>query len=324
MALLTRDLRFDDNPALAAAFREAKNVVVLFVRDPQIRASPRRLAFLDRLLAELPGIQIVGGDTVEEVARFAPDAVFCSEDASPYAQRREQRLAARFDLRLYPGTTVIGLGDIKTYRVFTPYFRVWSEQPRRALEAAPIPVPETAARRELAAWLRSDAATGSRLSPYLHFGALSPLECVVRGGHKPEFVRQICWRDFYAQLLRARPADFRLGPEAPADERFEAWCAGRTGVPFVDAGMAQLAEEGWFPNRVRMVAASYLVHDLGIDWRRGARHFEELLLDADVASNRGNWLWIVKAKHRIFNPFLQAKKHDPDGSYVRRWALQED
>ena len=324
VALLTRDLRFDDNPALAAAFREAENVVILFVRDPQIRASPRRLAFLERLLAELPGIKIVSGDPVEEVARFAPDAVFCSEDASPYAQRRERRLAARFDLRLYPGTTVIGLDDIKTYRVFTPYYRVWSEQPRRALEAAPIPAPETSARAAFGAWLTSDAQTGSRLSPYLHFGALSPLECAVRAGHKPEFVRQLCWRDFYAQLLHARPADFGLGTDAPADERFDAWRAGQTGVPFVDAGMAQLAEEGWFPNRVRMVAASYLVHDLGIDWRLGARHFEELLLDADVASNRGNWLWVVKAKHRIFNPFLQEKKHDPDGSYVRRWAPQAD
>lgn len=109
------------------------------MRDPQIRASPRRLAFLDRLLAELPGIKIVSGDPVEQVARLVPDAVFCSEDASPYAQRRERRLAARFDLRLYPGTTVIGLGNIKTYRVFTPYFRVWSEQPRCMVEMRPFP-----------------------------------------------------------------------------------------------------------------------------------------------------------------------------------------
>ena len=322
VVLFTRDLRLHDNPALAAARREADRVVTLFVRDPAFPAPARRIALLERLLAELPGLTVAHGDVVEEIARREPEAVYCSEDASPYAQRREQRLGERFDLRLYPGTTVVGFGDIKTYRVFTPYYRAWLEQPWRALEE--IDAPDTDARRAFDAWIADDRETGSRLSPYIHFGALSPLECAVRARHKPEFVRQLCWRDFYAQLLRARPADFALATDAQPDERFEAWRAGRTGVPFVDAGLRQLAEEGWFPNRVRMVAASYLVHDLGIDWRLGARHFEEFLLDADVASNRGNWLWIVKAKHRVFNPYLQAKKHDPDGSYVARWAPPAD
>ena len=318
VVLFTRDLRLHDNPALAAARREADRIVPLFVRDPAIPAPPRRLALLERLLLDLPGLTVAHGDPIEEVARHAPDAVYCSEDASPYARRRERRLGERFDLRLFPGTTVVGLGDIKTYRVFTPYYRVWLEQPWREPDDADAP--ETEARRALAAWLDDERETGSRLSPYLHFGALSPLECAVRGQHKPEFVRQLCWRDFYAQLLHARPEDFALGADVEPDERFEAWRAGQTGVPYVDAGMAQLAAEGWLPNRVRMVAASYLVHDLGVDWRLGARHFEELLLDGDVASNRGNWLWVVKAKHRIFNPYLQEKKHDPDGTYVRRWA----
>jgi deoxyribodipyrimidine photo-lyase len=316
VVLFTRDLRLHDNPALAAAYREADRVVALFVRDPAFRASERRLAFLDRLLAGVPGLHVAHGDVVEEVARVGPDAVYCSEDASPYAKRRERRLSEHFDLRLYPGTTVVGLGDVKTYRVFTPYFRAWSAQPRRAVEEAPVVAPETAARRALDRWLHDDAPTGSRLSPYLHFGALSPLECVVRGHHKPEFVRQLCWRDFYAQLLHASPETFNLGrPQAP-DERFEAWRAGRTGYPLVDAGMRQLAEEGWLPNRVRMVVASFLVHDLEVDWRLGARHFEDLLLDADVASNRGNWLWVVKNKHRVLNPVLQATRL---ADYVERW-----
>jgi deoxyribodipyrimidine photo-lyase len=324
VVLFTRDLRVHDQPALAAAHRDADRVIRLFVHDPAITASPRRLAFLDELLATVPDLVVTEGDPVEEVGRVHPDVVYCSEDASPYAQRREQRLSERFDLRLFAGNTVIGLEDVKPYRVFTPYYRVWSEQPRRALEEPPGRAAETPARLALAAWLRDPHETGSRLSPYMHFGALSSLECVVRGTHKPEFVRQLCWRDFYAQLLRARPDDFALAPRAEPDERFEAWRAGRTGVPFVDAGMAQLVEEGWMPNRVRMVAASYLVHDLAVDWRLGARHFERFLLDGDVASNRGNWLWVVKARHRIFNPYLQAKKHDPEGSYVRRWAPQAD
>ena len=321
VVLFTRDLRLHDNPALAAAYREADRVVALFVRDPGFRASERRLAFLDRLLGEVPGLEVACGDVVEEIARFGSDAVYCSEDASPYAKRRERRLSERFDLRLYPGTTVVGLGDLKTYRVFTPYYRAWSAQPRRAVEAAPVAAPRTSARRALEYWLRDDAPTGSRLSPYLHFGALSALECVVRAQHKPEFVRQLCWRDFYAQLLHASPEAFNLDGAQTSDERFDAWRTGRTGYRLVDAGMRQLAEEGWLPNRVRMVVASFLVHDLELDWRLGARHFEDLLLDADVASNRGNWLWVVKNKHRILNPVLQATRL---ADYVERWLPDEE
>jgi deoxyribodipyrimidine photo-lyase len=316
VVLFTRDLRLHDNPALAAAHREADRVVHVFVRDPAFRASSRRLAFLDGLLAELPQLQITRGDIVEEISRFRPDTVYCSEDASPYASRREQRLAEHFDLRLYPGVTVAGLGDLKTYRVFTPYFRAWSAQPRRALEAPPVAAPETRARAALEAWLEDPAPTGSRLSPYLHFGALSPLECVTRAQHKPEFVRQLCWRDFYAQLLRAVPEDFSLGNVQSEDPRFDSWQAGQTGYPLVDAGMRQLAAEGLLPNRVRLVAASFLIYDLELDWRLGAAHFEQLLLDADVASNRGNWLWLVKNRHRILNPTLQAKKF---GGYIAEW-----
>ncbi len=243
VVLFTRDLRVYDNPALAAANREAERVVSLFVSDPAFRVSARRRAFLDGLLGDLPGLTVSHGDPVEEVARFNPDAVYCSEDASPYAVRRERRLGERFDLRRYPGTTVVGLGDLKTYRVFTPYYTAWRSQPFRALEDSPLAADDTAARRALVDWLRSDARVGSRLSPYLHFGALSPLECVVRGEHKPEWVRQLCWRDFYAQLLRAAPELFRIGDPRTDDELYDAWRAGRTGYPVVDAGMRQLARK---------------------------------------------------------------------------------
>ena len=314
--LFTRDLRVHDNPALAAAHRDARRVVPLFVRDPAIRAPARRLALLERLLADIPGLAVAEGDPVEEVARLEPDAVYCSEDASPYARRREQRLAERFDLRLFPGITVVPFDEIKTYRVFTPYFRQWSAVPRRAVEEPPAGAPETEARRALEAWLASPAALGSLLGPYFHLGALSPLECVVRATHKPEFVRALAWRDFYAQLLRAEPERFHLGTPPPADERLDAWREARTGVALVDAGMRQLLEEGRLPNRVRMVCAQYLVHTCGIDWRHGAAHFEAQLLDGDVASNRGNWLWVVANTRRLFNPELQATRL---ADYVERW-----
>ena len=317
VVLFTRDLRAHDQPALAAAVREAREVVPLFVRDPAIPASPRRLAALDGLLDELPWLEIRAGDPVEQVAGFDPDAVYCSEDASPYAVRREARLSEQFDLRLFPGVTVVGLGDLKTYRVFTPYFRAWSATPRRAVERAPWKTPKTEARAALERWLRRKPETGSQLSPYLHFGALSPLECAVRARHKPEFVRQLCGRDFYAQLLRARPSDFALGDVPGSGGLFDAWREGRTGYPLVDAGMRQLRAEGLMPNRVRLVAASFLVYDLGLDWRTGARHFEEQLLDADVASNRGNWLWVVGNRHRIFNPTRQASRFE---EYIEQWV----
>jgi deoxyribodipyrimidine photo-lyase len=203
--LFTRDLRVHDNPAFAAAHRAANEVVPVFVRDPAIRAPERRQELLEQLLPDIPGLVVEHGDPVDAVGRHRPDAVFCSEDASPYARRRERRLAECFDLRLYPGITIRPFDELKTYRVFTPWFRRYVELPLRAVEDAPVDAPETEARRALTAWLASDRKLGSRLSPYFHFGALSPLEAVVRAPHKPEWIRELAWRDFYLQLLRAEP-----------------------------------------------------------------------------------------------------------------------
>ena len=111
-----------------------------------------------------------------------------------------------------------------------------------------------------------------------------------------------------------------------ADERFAAWCAGRTGFPIVDAGMRQLVAEGWMHNRVRMITASFLVKDLHVDWFRGARFFMEHLVDGDLPSNNHGWQWVAGTGtdaapyFRIFNPTTQGEKFDPDGMYVRRWV----
>lgn len=321
VVLFTRDLRVHDHPALAAAHREADDVVHLFVRDPAIAAPPRRLALLERLLADIPELEVAEGDPVEAVARHRPDAVHLSEDASPYARRRERRLAARFELRTHPGITVVPFGDLKTYRVFTPYHRAWAQIPLRETEPAPFAAPESEARRALAAFLETGREEGSRLGAYLHLGALSPLEVVGRAAGRPDFVRRLAWRDFYAQLLQAEPERFALGASDAGGELFEAWRDGRTGYPVVDAGLRQLREEGWLPNRIRMIVASFLVHDLGLDWRLGARHFEELLLDGDVASNRGNWLWVAQNTRRVFNPALQTTKLE---DYWSRWVTVDD
>ncbi|KUO07430.1 cryptochrome/photolyase family protein [Streptomyces sp. DSM 15324] len=210
---------------------------------------------------------------------------------------------------------------------------------------------ETEARARLTAWLRSDVPAyedrhddlagdaTSRLSPHLHFGTLSPVELVHRaraaGGPGAEaFVRQVAWRDFHRQVLAARPAaalaDYRTKHDRWRTERtagrdVEAWRAGRTGYPVVDAAMRQLLHEGWMHNRGRLLTASFLTKTLYVDWRIGARHFLDLLVDGDVANNQLNWQWMAgtgtdSRPNRVLNPVTQAKRYDPDGAYVRRWV----
>jgi deoxyribodipyrimidine photo-lyase len=175
----------------------------------------------------------------------------------------------------------------------------------------------------------------SRLSPYLHFGCLSPRELEDRVDDRA-FRRQLCWRDFYAHVLLHFPANAHSEHQqryrgtirwSHAHKRFEAWCEGRTGYPLVDAAMRQLKREGWMHNRARLVAGSFLTKDLGIDWRWGERWFMRLLLDGDEASNNGNWQWIASvgvdpqpAFRRMFNPARQQSRFDPDGEYVRRYV----
>ena len=181
---------------------------------------------------------------------------------------------------------------------------------------------------------RFEPESTSQLSPYLHFGCISAVElahCVTGRAGAEAFLRQLCWRDFYLQLLAARPdlpyADYRpRGDEWHEDgEALRAWQDGLTGYPIVDAAMRQLRREGWMPGRARLLAASFLVKDLRLDWRLGAAHFAELLVDGDVASNSGNWQWVAGTgtdtrPNRVFNPVRQAQRFDPEGDFVRRYV----
>jgi deoxyribodipyrimidine photo-lyase len=261
-------------------------------------------------------------------------------------------------------------GGTDHYRVFTPYWRAWREHPRRAELPAPrrirfpddippgeLPEPgpghsgdlppggEPAALRRLDAWQRladgyADhrddlvADRTSRLSPYLHFGCVSPLTVGNRLAAYPEFVRQLCWRDFHHQVLAAFPGLGRTAYRPGADDRWRddpdglaAWQSGHTGVPVVDAGMRQLAAEGFLPNRARLISAGFLTRILGIDWRSGMRWYQRWLVDADLANNAGNWQWVAGTGNdtrpgRGFNPLRQAHRFDPDGGYVRRWVQE--
>ena len=187
--------------------------------------------------------------------------------------------------------------------------------------------------------------TTSRLSAHLRFGEISTrrVAAAVEGAaaarpalqrEAEKFMAELGWRDFATALLYAHP-DMATRPLRPEFERFpwrddeaafRAWARGRTGYPIVDAGMRQLWRTGYMPNRVRMIAASFLVKHLLIDWRRGEQWFWDTLIDADPANNPMGWQWVAGSGadaapyFRIFNPVLQAEKFDPDGAYVRRWV----
>jgi deoxyribodipyrimidine photo-lyase len=205
---------------------------------------------------------------------------------------------------------------------------------------------ETEARKRMGAFLRDRVANyedghddlvskgTSHLSADLRWGCVSPLEVAVkareaRGGGP--FVRQLCWRDFHHQVLAAFPSlprrDYRGRGDrwSRSEEVFEAWREGRTGYPLVDAGMRQLAAEGYMHNRARMTVGSFLTKDLYVDWRKGAWHFWDLLTDGEIANNSGNWQWIAGTgndtrPNRVLSPVRQAERFDPDGIYVRRWV----
>ncbi|CAM2769505.1 deoxyribodipyrimidine photo-lyase [Prescottella defluvii] len=189
---------------------------------------------------------------------------------------------------------------------------------------------------------RPDLDTTSRMSVYVKFGNIHPRTMLAdlarRRSHGAEqYRRQLAWRDFYADILFQRPDSARGNYDgkfdairhdtgAEADALFAAWCAGRTGFPIVDAGMRQLAAEGWMHNRVRMIVASFLVKDLHLPWWRGARYFMDRLVDGDLASNQHGWQWTAGSGtdaapyFRVFNPISQGEKFDPTGDYVRRWV----
>lgn len=187
----------------------------------------------------------------------------------------------------------------------------------------------------------------SRLSPYLRFGCCHPRQVLAAvadaaegpagagAGGAAAFSSELAWREFYADVLFHRPGSatetmqpslarlaYDTGPAAR--DRFFRWALGETGYPMVDAAMRQLLTEGWVHNRARMVAASFLVKDLHLDWRWGARWFMYRLVDGDLASNQHGWQWTAGTGtdaapfHRIFNPATQAERFDPDGEYARR------
>ncbi|MCL4409721.1 MAG: deoxyribodipyrimidine photo-lyase [Gammaproteobacteria bacterium] len=229
------------------------------------------------------------------------------------------------------------------------------------LSSADWPVTEADVRRQAQTYVREQVAdykeqrdfpgvdATSSLSAYFEIGLLSPRV----GAHllqkqSPDFpyglsvgahtwLSELAWREFYQHLMYHEPRlsygqAFQVETDSIVwrndEAEFAAWCAGRTGVPIVDAGMRQLNETGWMHNRVRMIVASFLVKDLHIDWRWGERYFMQRLIDGSFPANNGGWQWSAGTGtdaapyFRVFNPFRQSEKFDPDGSYIRNWVKE--
>ena len=223
-----------------------------------------------------------------------------------------------------------------------------------AVAASPVLLPEAGESAALDRWRdfletgltaygsqrnRPDRPGTSWLSPWLKVGAVHPRTLLadladIPGEGARRYVTELAWREFYADVLwhnpssawqDLRPALAGMAYDEPG-EAFEAWCAGRTGFPIVDAGMRQLLATGWMHNRVRMITASFLTKDLHVWWPHGARHFLDHLLDGDIASNSHGWQWVAgtgtdaSPYFRVFNPITQGIRFDPHGDYVRRWV----
>ncbi|TPX52198.1 hypothetical protein SeMB42_g01600 [Synchytrium endobioticum] len=187
----------------------------------------------------------------------------------------------------------------------------------------------------------------SALSPYLTSGLISARQCVFQAMKKNgdqltmlktgagTWISELCWRDFYRNVVVAFPRvsmNRSFKPEAELIEwrddpvGFHAWCQGKTGFPIVDAGMRQLNETGWMHNRARMIVASFLAKDLLINWKLGENYFHEHLIDGDLASNNGGWQWSAgtgtdaQPYFRIFNPKTQSENFDPEGTYIKTYV----
>lgn len=269
--------------------------------------------------------------------------------------------------------------DSTAYRVYTPFYKVWSvlasrtpvpleplgadwcepiecmgrpapmadvEKPVKAGEAFALRTLDRFIARALMTYdedrNRADLPGTSHLSHALAQGEIHPRTILARlGESKAEevFAKEICWREFYADVLFRNPdslteyyeprfAQMKYDSGAAADEKLAAWKAGRTGYPMVDAGMRQLLADGWMHNRVRMIVASFLVKDLHLEWQVGAAHFEEFLTDFDPASNAHGWQWTAGSGtdaspyYRVFNPVMQGYKFDPNGDYVRKYVAE--
>lgn len=399
-----RDLRIEDQKALAKAIAAKKPILCFFHFNPQqlsSQPSPNQSAFVDSVLHFRKTLHEAGielhlayGDMIDSFEKLLDDLpdwtdVYFNYDESGFGRKRDQ-LAAQFfrkkgiQIHAYQDHYLHGSQEIlnqsgQTYKVFTPYFKVWQERAKETpieldlsqgswieLATADQVLNQVAsltdtshlhqagsqqAKKRLEEFI--DTTLGnydklrdlpaydgtSRLSSYLRSGEISIRQLYQSVSQAPAsqgrttYLRELAWRDFYNMVYVANPDQkeksiqkaFDLVEWDNNEDYFTAWKNGQTGYPLIDAAMHQLKETGWMHNRLRMIVASFLTKDLLIDWRKGEKYFQEVLIDYDAASNIGGWQWAASTGtdavpyFRIFNPIRQGQRFDPDGEFIRNY-----
>jgi len=296
----------------------------------------------DREIAHHLPLQLIHGQTVQhpdfiKKADGTPYTVY-----TPYSKAWKARLEPIHQLPApdhIPTPAGIRTDPLPPFQVSPGFPAGEQEALRRLNQFTDLPITNYHDDRN-----RMDLDGTSALSPYFRFGMIGLRQAVHAARNSQSLIpnsqgsetwlNELIWREFYIQILYHFPrvAKTSFNPSLAAipwrndASEFEAWKAGETGVPVVDAGMRQLKSLGWMHNRARMIVASYLVKDLLIDWRWGEAWFMENLLDGDIAANNGGWQWTAGTGtdaapyFRIFNPVLQSAKFDPNGDYIRRWV----
>ena len=242
---------------------------------------------------------------------------------------------------------VMAANPISSYNTKKYFNQFFQQSPKHiptlesmGFSAAGIPFPAKTWKKELITRYKEQRDIPSlpgtsRLSVHLRFGTISIRELAKEAGSLNEtFLNELIWRDFYHMILWHFPkvVGHSFKPEYDQirwrnnEKEFEAWCTGQTGYPIVDAGMRELNATGFMHNRVRMIVASFLTKHLLIDWRWGEGYFARKLLDFDLAANNGGWQWAAGSGcdaapyFRVFNPYLQTQKFDPQLKYIRQWV----
>ena len=334
---------------LAALCRESGATAVFAERD----YSPYAAAREARVAAALPvPLHLTGGLVVRPPTDTLKDDGTPYTVYTPYSRRwRQHAPLQRSDIlpapERLPGPTGMASSELPEPGEPSELSYEPGEQEAKRRLSAFVDGPDAPVFRYANQRNRPDLDGTAQISPYLRFGmisarlaALAAYTAIERAadadGRKSAdtWLAELIWREFYISILHhfphVRRGSFRPEYDAVAWENdaalFAAWRAGQTGYPIVDAAMRQLATTGWMHNRTRMVAASFLVKDLLIDWRWGERWFMQQLIDGDPAANNGGWQWTAGTGtdaapyFRVFNPVTQGQKFDPDGAFVRRWV----
>jgi len=325
--IFRRDLRIIDNNGLNLLNDKCKNIYTIFIFTPEQVGngnkykSDNSVQFMIESLQDLASqISKAGGhlytfyghnDTVvaDCIKAWNINLVCFNLDITPYAKERDAKIIKMCE---HMKTYVHG-GRQEAVKTLKTAVRTQSHYSKNHNDL--------------------DKQT-TQLSAFIKFGCVSIREVYKTLRSKTDIIRQLIWRDFYANILYSFPRVLGHTLKPNYDKIhwhhnktwFEKWCKGETGFPIVDAGMRQLNATGYMHNRARLIVASFLVKNLLIDWREGEEYFASKLTDYDVASNNGNWQWIASTGadsqpfFRIFNPWEQAKNYDPKCEYIKKWV----